>query len=128
MSTAPRRSNRGDLPGRLAERAPKSATWLEDVFVRPDRRGGGYGRRLVEAALAAAYTAGAATVALGVRDDASEARRLYDTHGFAPVAAAGRWTVMARPSDRASSRSLVSATGGQTGAEAGLATFVVRCT
>ncbi len=60
------------------------AAILEDVIVRPDRRGSGAGSRLVEAAIAHARAAGCLRMTL-VTDAANPgAQRLYRRHGFAP--------------------------------------------
>jgi len=52
------------------------------VAVRPDRRGEGLGRRLVEAAIVAAIARGAASLHLDVAEDNRAARGLYAKLGF----------------------------------------------
>jgi GNAT superfamily N-acetyltransferase len=65
---------------RAAVRLP--TVWvLGGVYVAPDVRRSGYGRRLVTAAVRAAEAAGAST-ALYVRDDRDPAARLYEGLGF----------------------------------------------
>lgn len=55
------------------------------VGVRPDARGAGVGRALVQAALGEAAAAGAESVFLEVAEDNIPARRLYAGLGFAGV-------------------------------------------
>lgn len=55
------------------------------VGVRPEARGAGVGRRLVEAALASALSEGAGSVFLEVAEDNPAARRLYAGLGFEEV-------------------------------------------
>ncbi|MFM8377130.1 MAG: GNAT family N-acetyltransferase [Phenylobacterium sp.] len=55
------------------------------VGVRPEARGAGVGRRLVEGALEAALAEGAASVFLEVAEDNPAARRLYEGLGFEAV-------------------------------------------
>lgn len=53
-------------------------TYLQDLFVAPDRRGTGLGRALIEAVYTAADAAGAPTVYWLTAEDNAQARRLYD--------------------------------------------------
>lgn len=55
--------------------------YLQDLFVRPDHRGGGAGRALIEAVYAAADAAGRPNVYWLTQDDNAPARRLYDRVG-----------------------------------------------
>lgn len=55
------------------------------IGVRPEARGAGVGRRLLEAALAAALAEGAGAVFLEVAEDNPAARRLYAGLGFEEV-------------------------------------------
>lgn len=55
------------------------------IGVRPEARGAGVGRRLLEAALAAALAEGAGAVFLEVAEDNPAARRLYAGLGFGEV-------------------------------------------
>ena len=60
--------------------------YLEDLFVRPDRRGAGAGRALLDAATATAHCAGAGKLYWQTHEGNVTARRLYDSvaahHGF----------------------------------------------
>jgi ribosomal-protein-alanine N-acetyltransferase len=58
---------------------------INNVAVRPEHRGAGFGRALVEAALGHARAAGARTALLEVRRSNLGARRLYTRLGFAQV-------------------------------------------
>ena len=58
------------------------AALLEDMVVRPDRRGAGVGSMLVEEALQVARAAGATRITLLTDADNDGARRLYERHGF----------------------------------------------
>lgn len=59
---------------------------MRRLFVRPDTRGGGIGRRLAEAALAAARTAGHRVLRLETLSSMTAARSLYEALGFREVA------------------------------------------
>jgi GNAT superfamily N-acetyltransferase len=63
------------------EHGGKSA-WLEELYVRPDRRGQGTGTRLLHAALALARAEGCAAVDLEVTESHTRAARLYAREGF----------------------------------------------
>jgi len=56
---------------------------LQDLVVRPDVRGRGHGRRLVDALVAFGRARGAAEAFLQVREDNAIARALYARRGFA---------------------------------------------
>lgn len=58
-------------------------TYLQDLYVAPERRGAGAGRRLIEAVFAMADAAGAPNVYWLTQEFNTPARRLYDTVGRA---------------------------------------------
>jgi len=58
------------------------AAWLEDLVVRPDQRGRGYGTRLLRAAVDWARKEGIARITLLTDSDNIGARGLYLRHGF----------------------------------------------
>ena len=60
---------------------------LTKVYVRPDHRGRGGGKRIVTAAEEAAKRLGAVRMRLDTRDDLVEARALYAAMGYAEVEA-----------------------------------------
>ena len=72
------------------EHGGKSA-WLEELYVVPDRRESGIGRRLLASALEIAKAAGCAAVDLEVDAEHSRAAKLYSREGFRPLTRA-RWT------------------------------------
>ena len=55
-----------------------STCYLEDLFVRPDRRGGGVGRSLIAAAVDEAERVGASKLHWQTHTSNDTARRLYD--------------------------------------------------
>ena len=57
--------------------------WLEDVFVREDARGDGYGRTLVNAAIERAKSRGCARIQLETNRNNAAAVKLYESVGFA---------------------------------------------
>ena len=57
-------------------------SYLEELYVVPDRRGEGHGRALMEAAIAAARERGATTMELGTATNDRAARGLYESLGF----------------------------------------------
>lgn len=77
----------GRVVGNISlRRAAFPGGWMiGNVAVRPDWRGRGIGRALVEAALETAERRGGAWVGLEVREDNPVARRLYERLGFEPV-------------------------------------------
>ncbi len=66
--------------GQIYSDAP--AAYLEELYVRPDRRGEGLGRALLEAAMEAARSHGADMIDLGTSTDDTAARGLYESAGF----------------------------------------------
>ena len=79
----------GDGPDGLAVLRFRLGIWSEglecylaELYVVPDRRGGGLGRALMEAALEAARGAGATYMELGTDEDDVAARGLYESLGF----------------------------------------------
>lgn len=56
-------------------------TYLQDLYVDPEERGGGAGRALIEAVYAAADAAGAPSVYWLTQDFNAPARQLYDRIG-----------------------------------------------
>lgn len=54
---------------------------LNDLFVRPDARSGGIGRKLIDAAVAVARERGAGALQWFTHPDNATARRLYDSLG-----------------------------------------------
>jgi GNAT superfamily N-acetyltransferase len=58
------------------------ACWLEDMIVRPDRRGGGLGSRLLQSAIDYARSHGFARITLLTDKVNSGAIRFYSRHGF----------------------------------------------
>lgn len=56
--------------------------YLEELYVVPDRRGEGHGRRLMETAFEVARERGATTMDLGTALDDTAARSLYESLGF----------------------------------------------
>jgi ribosomal protein S18 acetylase RimI-like enzyme len=61
---------------------PNAHSYLEELYVVPDRRGNGLGRALLEAAVEAARTEGATHMELGTSEDDTAARALYESAGF----------------------------------------------
>jgi GNAT superfamily N-acetyltransferase len=66
------------------------SAWLEELFVRPECRGAGLGRLLLEAACVHAAERGCAAVDLEVEEAHPRAARLYERAGFTPHTRA-RW-------------------------------------
>lgn len=56
--------------------------YLEELYVVPELRGRGIGRRLLEATMDAAREAGAAHIELNTGESDAEARALYESSGF----------------------------------------------
>ena len=56
--------------------------YLEELYIAPERRGQGIGRKLLEAVLAAARGRGATRIELGTSTDDHAAIGLYESFGF----------------------------------------------
>lgn len=67
---------------RLSVWQPGEDAWLEDVFVREDARGDGFGRTLVEAAIQRARSRGCGRIQLETNASNEAAVRLYEAVGF----------------------------------------------
>jgi GNAT superfamily N-acetyltransferase len=65
---------------------------LDELYVRPDLRGGGIGTALLERACAIVRDRGGQLFEINVDEVDADARRFYERHGFVnePVAGAGR--------------------------------------
>jgi ribosomal protein S18 acetylase RimI-like enzyme len=79
----------GDGPDGLAVLRFRPSIWSEalecylaELYVVPDRRGQGFGRALMEAAIEAARRQGADHMDLGTSEDDTAARGLYESLGF----------------------------------------------
>jgi ribosomal protein S18 acetylase RimI-like enzyme len=79
----------GRGPDGIAELRFRRSIWsgeadayLEELYVRPERRGEGLGRALLEAAMRTAREAGATHIDLGTSEDDVAARALYESAGF----------------------------------------------
>jgi GNAT superfamily N-acetyltransferase/catechol 2,3-dioxygenase-like lactoylglutathione lyase family enzyme len=59
-----------------------AATWLDELYVVPERRGDGVGQRLVEAVVKVAEAAGCSAVDLEVESGHEDVERLYERSGF----------------------------------------------
>ena len=73
------------VAGYCAYRLVVDELQINNVAIRPELRGLGYGRALVEAALAHGRAAGAATATLEVRRSNTTAQALYARLGFTQV-------------------------------------------
>jgi GNAT superfamily N-acetyltransferase len=62
------------------------ACWLEDMVVRPDRRGSGLGSRLLQHAIDHARSSGFVRITLLTDRGNEGAIRFYERHGFRPSA------------------------------------------
>jgi ribosomal protein S18 acetylase RimI-like enzyme len=79
----------GDGPDGIAVLRFRPAIWstalecyLAELYVRPDSRGRGLGRSLMNAVMSFARTRGADRIELGTSEDDVAARALYETFGF----------------------------------------------
>ena len=79
----------GDGPDGLALFSLRPSLWsdgldayLQELYVVPERRGGGLGRALLEATFTVARDAGATHIDLNTSDDDTAAIGLYESSGF----------------------------------------------
>jgi ribosomal protein S18 acetylase RimI-like enzyme len=70
---------------------PAQVCYLEDLYVAPEARGAGVGRRLIEHLVEEGRQRGWARVYWHTREDNADARRLYDR--FGPADGFVRYTV-----------------------------------
>jgi [ribosomal protein S18]-alanine N-acetyltransferase len=99
------RTDAAPVAGYCAYRLVFDELQINNVAVRPEDRGKGYGRALVEAALDHGRRAGARLALLEVRRSNTAAQRLYLSLGFAPAGERRRYyshpeedaLVLARP-------------------------------
>ena len=73
---------------------------IHDLAIRPDARGRGIGRQLLEAVADKARQLGCCKVTLEVHEGNLTAKRMYEAAGFAPGAArepGGRWIFYSKP-------------------------------
>lgn len=61
-----------------------TAVWLDELYVLPEKRGGGLGKALLRSALERARQIGAVAVDLEVDVDHARAEHLYEREGFVP--------------------------------------------
>ncbi|MBV9662027.1 MAG: GNAT family N-acetyltransferase [Acidimicrobiales bacterium] len=71
-----------------------SECYLAELYVRPDRRGRGLGRALMEAAVEIARERGADTIDIGVDEPDLAARNLYESLGFSNRSGGGDGPLM----------------------------------
>ena len=77
----------GDVVGSVALRADDADTLvLKRMYLRPEQRGRGLGRRLLDTALAHARSSGAKRITLDTTERMVGARALYEQYGFKRVA------------------------------------------
>ena len=62
-----------------------AGAWLHDIYIVPDARARGVGRRLVEAAFAAARNLGSDSLSLSVSPHNASGRALFERMGFRPA-------------------------------------------
>lgn len=74
---------RVNLPFTISTAEGGRAAWLEDMIVRPSRRGNGIGERLLRHAIHAARASGCSRITLLTDNTNSSAMRLYERAGFA---------------------------------------------
>jgi ribosomal protein S18 acetylase RimI-like enzyme len=56
--------------------------YLEELYIAPDRRGEGFGRRLLDAAIELSRARGSTHLQLNTSEDDTAARALYESAGF----------------------------------------------
>jgi ribosomal protein S18 acetylase RimI-like enzyme len=78
----PRFTARGLAAARLQAPLPDDAWYLSDLAVPPERRGGGFGRALLDEAVRRASASGFSRVGLHVSSTNGAARALYARGGF----------------------------------------------
>jgi ribosomal protein S18 acetylase RimI-like enzyme len=61
---------------------------LDELYVSPDRRGGGHGSAMIERLLADAAASGVSAVEINVDEVDVDAQRFYERHGFSGMDAA----------------------------------------
>jgi ribosomal protein S18 acetylase RimI-like enzyme len=91
----------GDDPDGVAVLRFRPAIWsngfecyLAELYIRPQRRGQGIGRALMEAALSEAQDRGADTMEIAVDEPDLAARRLYESLGFSNRSGGGNGPFM----------------------------------
>ena len=82
----------GEPPVGVAVVSFRSNVWydgpvaaLDELYVRPDRRGQRFGHAMLEAACRLAREHGAETFEINVDGEDTDARRFYEAHGFTNV-------------------------------------------
>jgi GNAT superfamily N-acetyltransferase len=76
---------------RLSVWQPGEDAWLEDLFVREDARGNGYGRKLLTATIERARSRGCGRIQLETNRNNEDAVRLYESFDFVPSHLPERW-------------------------------------
>jgi ribosomal protein S18 acetylase RimI-like enzyme len=67
---------------RLSLWGPGLEAYLAELYIAPARRGKGFGRKLLQAAMGTAREQGASYIDLGTSEDDVAARKLYESMGF----------------------------------------------
>lgn len=63
----------------------RAGAWLHDIYVDPEARSGGIGRRLLEAAKEAALALGSSSLMLSAASQNAAARKLFERAGLRPT-------------------------------------------